>query len=39
MLQVDSVFMPHPQVSEAVAVGCPAEKYGKLAAAAIFCGT
>ena len=39
MLQVDSVLMSHLQVLEAVAFDCPDEKYGEIAAAAIFCGT
>lgn len=34
-IEVDSVLMSHPQVSEAVAFGCPDEKYGEIVAAAI----
>lgn len=34
-LQVDGVLMSHPQVAEAVAFGCPDEKYGEIVAAAI----
>jgi acyl-coenzyme A synthetase/AMP-(fatty) acid ligase len=32
---VDGVLMSHPQVAEAVAFGCPDEKYGEIVAAAI----
>ena len=34
-LQVDGVLMAHPQVAEAVAFGCPDEKYGEIVAAAV----
>ena len=34
-LQVDGVLMSHPQVAEAVAFGCPDEKYGEIVAAAV----
>ena len=33
--QVDGVLMSHPQVAEAVAFGCPDEKYGEIVAAAV----
>ena len=35
VVQVDGVLMSHPQVAEAVAFGCPDEKYGEIVAAAI----
>ncbi|DBA69706.1 hypothetical protein WJX79_006063 [Trebouxia sp. C0005] len=34
-IEVDGVLMSHPQVAEAVAFGCPDEKYGEIVAAAI----
>ena len=34
-LQVDGVLMAHPQVAEAVAFGCPDDKYGEIVTAAV----
>ncbi|KAL0038994.1 hypothetical protein WJX77_004453 [Trebouxia sp. C0004] len=34
-IEVDGVLMSHPLVAEAVAFGCPDEKYGEIVAAAI----
>lgn len=34
-VQVDGILMSHPQVAEAVAFGCPDEKYGEIVAAAV----
>lgn len=34
-IEVDGILMSHPQVAEAVAFGCPDEKYGEIVAAAV----
>ena len=35
MTQVDDVLLSYPEVAEAVAFGCPDEKYGEIVAAAV----